>query len=118
RPRVRLEDPELAAGYGVVDPFRHGAHDLDLDVARASRSLRRRQRVAGDGLPALAEVRRDVRDGGTAEHAEGIVPADVAAGLVLGGVEAVARVRRQVDAADECDAVVDDDDLLVVTVER
>ena len=46
------------------------------------------------------------------------MPPDVAARLVCGRVEAVARVRRQVDAADERDPVVDDDELLVVTVER
>jgi hypothetical protein len=45
------------------------------------------------------------------------VPADLAAGAVATAVEAIAGFRGQVDSADEGDAVVDHDRLLVVAVQ-
>ena len=46
-----------------------------------------------------------------------VVPAHLRSCGMAGGVEAVAVLGREVDAADECDPVVDDDRLLVVAVE-
>ena len=77
-----------------------------------------RQRLAGHGLPALSEMIRDVGDARPAQHTEGVMPADVVPRDVRRGVEAIAGIRRQVDAADERDLIVDDDELLVVTVQR
>ena len=48
----------------------------------------------------------------------GVVPADVRARRVVVPVEAVARLGGEVDPADERDAVVDDDRLLVVAMHR
>ena len=58
---------------------------------------------------------RDVGDDRPAQHTEGVMPADVVPRDVRRGVEAIAGIRRQVDAADERDLIVDDDDLFVVT---
>jgi hypothetical protein len=69
-------------------------------------------------VPAFAKVRSDICDSRAANDTERVVPADVAARLVRGGVEPVARIRRQVDPADERDPVVDHDELLVMAVQR
>jgi hypothetical protein len=63
-------------------------------------------------------VVRHVGDDRAAQHRQRVVPADVATRLVRGRVVAVSGVRRQVDAADEGDPVVDDDELLVMAVQR
>ena len=46
------------------------------------------------------------------------MPADRAAGRVIAGVEPIAGLRREVDSADEGDAIIDHDRLLMVTVQR
>jgi hypothetical protein len=58
----------------------------------------------------------DVRDDRPLEPHRRVVPAELPARRVAGRVEAVAGVRREVDPADEGDAVVEDDELLVVAV--
>ena len=65
-----------------------------------------------------AEVSRDVIDDGPPHPRGDVVPADRASYRVLAGVEAVTAERREVDPADEGDLAVDDDQLLVVAVER
>ncbi len=76
------------------------------------------QLATGDLVPPHREVAGDVADH-CAGHRDGrVVPADVATRRMRGGVEAVAGLVRQVDAADEGDRVVDDDRLLVVAVHR
>ena len=61
---------------------------------------------------------RDVGDRRALDARADVVPADVRARRVVAPVEAVARLGGEVDAADERDAVVDDDRLLVVAVHR
>ena len=83
----------------------------------AGMSLGQRQRLARGRLPAQREVRGDVAHDRAAQQAGRVVPADLLLLVrVLGGVVAVAGQRRQVDAADERDLVVDDHELLVVAV--
>ena len=118
RARVRLEDPKLAARNGGVDPLRNRPHELQNGVARRRLCARRRQRLAGDLVPAQTEVLGDVRDDRTAKEQRGVVPADGAARDVLVRVPAVAGVVGEIDAADERDAIVDDHELLVVAVHR
>ena len=60
----------------------------------------------------------DVRDDRPAQESGGVVPAERAVRDVRARVEAVTTERRQVDAADERDAVVHEHELLVVTVHR
>ena len=69
-------------------------------------------------LPAQPEVLGHVRDRGPAQAHRRVMPADLAAGDVARRVVRVSGVEREVDPADEGDAVVDDDRLLVVAVER
>ena len=59
-----------------------------------------------------------VGDGRTLDPSGRVVPADGAACRMLAGVEAIAGLRREVDSADEGDAIIDHDRLLVVTVQR
>src|SRR5207244_1375221 len=92
-------------------------HHLQLDVARGIGSGNRRKRLAGDLLPAHAEVLGDVRDGRSLDARGCVVPADGAAGRVLADVEAVALLPSEVDAADEGNAIVDHDRLLMVAVQ-
>ncbi len=58
----------------------------------------------------------DVCDGGAFDANRDVVPADAAARRMLLAVVGISSVQREVDAADERDAVVDDDRLLVVAV--
>ena len=60
----------------------------------------------------------DVGDHGPLHPRAGVVPADVRARRVVVPVETVARLGGEVDPADERDAVVDDDRLLVVAMHR
>jgi hypothetical protein len=60
----------------------------------------------------------DVRHDGPLEPYCRVVPAEAAAARVLARIEPVARQVGQVDPADERDLVVDDDELLVMAVER
>ena len=69
-------------------------------------------------MPTRVEVPRDVADDGTLETHGGVVPAEPVAGRVLVRVEPVARQGGQIDPAHERRLVVDDDELLVVAVER
>src|SRR5207237_3126613 len=98
RTRVGLQDPELAAADRVVDPLWNGAYDLDVDVPGGTRSSRPRERIARDRFPTLSKVGCHVGDGGSAQDAERVVPAHVAARLVRRRVDSIARVRGQVDA--------------------
>lgn len=68
--------------------------------------------------PAQPEVRRDVVHRRSFEPAGRVVPADAVADRMVTPVEAAAGVVRQVDPADERDAVVHDDELFVVAVHR
>ena len=77
-----------------------------------------RQPVAGHLLPAHAEMRGDIRDRRPFEARGDVMPADLSAGDVRLAVEPVSALHREIDAADEGDAVVDDDRLLVVAVQR
>jgi len=63
-------------------------------------------------------VSGDVGDGRTADAAGDVVPAEVAVHHVSAVVEPIASQRGHVDAADEGDLAVDDDQLLVVAVQR
>ena len=110
--------PEVPARERVVDPLRHRAHDLQLDLTGRRRSRGRREPLAGHLLPAEPEVLCHVRDGRPLDANGRVVPAEPAACRMSAGVEAVARLRREVDPADEGDAVVDHDRLLVVAVHR
>ena len=101
-----LQRPHRRAGEGGRD----GACGL--------RHAARRERLARDLVPAQAEVRGDVRDERAPDPQRGVVPADRAALRMAGLVEAVAGQGGEVDAADEGDAVVDHDELLVMAVER
>ena len=117
RAAVRLEHGEVAARQvPVVDALRDRAHELH--VVRAGGVLHDGcgKLLAGRAVPAQAEVLGDVGDDRTLQARREVVPADPAARLVLGAVPRVAAVEGQVDAADEADAVVDDDRLLVVAV--
>jgi hypothetical protein len=67
-------------------------------------------------MPPLREVRRNVRYGRTAKNGRGIVPAELAAGMVRTRIEAIASLGGQVDAPNEGDAVVNHNDLLVVAM--
>ena len=69
-------------------------------------------------MPARVEVARDVADDRAFEPHRRVVPAEPVAGRVIVRVEPVSRQRSQVDPADERGLVVDDDQLLVVAVER
>src|SRR5206468_2030500 len=64
-----------------------------------------------------AEMLGHVGDGWTLDPSGRVVPADGAACRVIAGVEAVAGLRREVDSANEGDAIIDHDRLLVVTVQ-
>ncbi len=61
---------------------------------------------------------RNVVDSGAFDPCRSVVPADRSAGGVVVRVEPVAGFGCQVDAADEGDAVVDDDRLFVMAVHR
>src|SRR5439155_3350374 len=118
RPEVRLEDRELAAGQSAVDPFRHRANELDVELARARRRLLPAVVLARQLAPAEEEVLGDVLDGGAAQEGRGVVPPDARSSRMDRRVEAVAGERGEVDPADERDGVVDDDELLVMAVQR
>lgn len=60
----------------------------------------------------------NVGDDRAAQPRAGVVPADATARRVPRGVPAVAAEVREIDAPDEGDLVVDDDDLLVMAVEE
>ena len=68
--------------------------------------------------PAKREVVGHVRHRRTAKARGDVVPAEPPARAVLLGVEPIAGVVGQIDAADERELAVDHDRLLVVTVER
>ena len=69
-------------------------------------------------MPASVEVPRDVGDDRTLEPQRGVVPAEPFAARVVVRVQPVAGQGGQVDPAHERRLVVDDDELLVVAVER
>ena len=61
---------------------------------------------------------RHIGDHRTFEAGAHVVPADLRPCDVRGAVEAVSTLGREVDAADERDAIVDHDRLLVMAVQR
>ena len=69
-------------------------------------------------MPAHAEVLGNIADGGALDARTGVVPADGRAWRMLICVEAVTRLRGEIDPADERHAVVDRDRLFVVTMQR
>ena len=77
-----------------------------------------RQVLARDALPAQAKVRGNIGSRRPAQLGGHIVPPDPVPEFMLGRVEAVAPQVGVVDTAHEGDLVVDDEDLLVMRVER
>ena len=69
-------------------------------------------------MPAHPEVLGDILDGRAFDPRARVVPADLRARRMVIRVEPVAGLGGQVDPADERDAVVDHDRLLVVAMER
>jgi hypothetical protein len=90
RAEVGLEDAELALWRRAVDPLGHGADDLNVDPACALGRCGWGERLAGDFVPAHAEVFGDVADCGAFDFCAGVVPAVGGAGGMLVRVEAVA----------------------------
>ena len=115
---VGLEDGEVAPRRCVVDTLGHGADDLELEVAGRRRRDDLRERLTRHFVPAHAEVLGDVGDGGAFDAARMRRASRRRSGRMVIGVVSVARLRGEVDAADERDAIVDDDRLLVVAVHR
>ena len=76
------------------------------------------QSLARHLRPAHREVRRDVAHRRSAENAGHVMPAQAAASRVPRLIEAVAGEIGQVDPADERDLVIDDHQLLMVTMQR
>ena len=118
RAQVGLENAEIAARDRPVDALRHRPDDLHVELARRVGARDRRELLAGHLMPAHAEVLGDVGDRRALDPSADVVPADSRPRNVLARVVAVARLRRQIDSADESNAVVDHDRLLVVTVKR
>ena len=120
RAQIRLEDREVAPRLCVVDVLGHGSHDLQLDRRPlASGGAAGSELLAGHFVPAQPKVIGNVvrppdPRGARTRRA---TPTPARAGWWL-RVVAVAGLRREVDAADEGDAVVDDDRLLVMAVHR
>ena len=79
-------------------------------------ALRVGQRIAADLAPPEPEVRADVGDDRAFEPEARVVPAEPVARRMDAVIESLPAERRQVDAADERNAVVDDHELLVVAV--
>ncbi len=117
RAHVRLEDGEDPPRHPIVDPFWDRTDDLQLLVAGGLRRHDGREHLADDLLPASAEVLCDVLDGRPFDPCARVVPTYGCARGMFRGVVAVAGLGGQVDAADEGDAVVDDDCLLVMAVQ-
>src|SRR5439155_22384547 len=78
----------------------------------------RRELPAGDLAPAQTEMLAHVADDGTADERRGVVPAERRTPEMPARVIAIAAKTRQVDAAHRRNAVVDHDELFVVTVQR
>ena len=110
---------EVAARHRVVDPLGHRADDLQLDVAGGLAGATGGERLTGHLVPAHPEMlaRHRRPQGLRSAHSASCQPTSDA-GRMLVRVEPVARLRGEVDAADERDAVVDHDRLLVVAVHR
>ena len=104
----------------VVQPLGHRPHELCLDSVVERSRLRRFGDVPvfSRRAPTHEEVLGDVSDDRSLEPNRAVVPAQPVAARVIVRVEPVPAQRRQVDPADEGRLVVDDDELLVVTVER
>ena len=97
----------------------HRAHELRLHSPfDRSGPARVRRRVVRELAPAQEEVRSDVGDERALEPEARVVPAERVARRMLAAVEPLSFEGGQVDAADERDVVVDDDELLVVAVHR
>ena len=69
-------------------------------------------------LPAHTEVLSHIRYDGTLQASARVVPADGRASRMPVGVEAITRLRREVDPTDESHTVVDHDGLFVMAVHR
>lgn len=74
--------------------------------------------IVGKLAPAEEEVRRDLRHERALQAHAGVVPAERVARRMVAVVEPLAPERREVDPTDEGDPIVDDDELLVMTVHR
>src|SRR5512132_2347876 len=100
----------------AIAPLNETADELELMVFGA--------RPGGGGFlaahppPAHPEGLCDVGDRRARDARARVVPADLAASAMATAVEAIAGFRGKVDSADEGDAVVDHDRLLVVAVHR
>src|SRR5947207_2810475 len=118
RANVTLEDAEAASASALVDVLRDGRDELELVLACRRLGGRRGELPSRHLAPAESEVLGDVGDHPPADESGGVVPAERRPPIVRARVVAVAAVARQVDAAHARDAVVHDDELLVVAVHR
>jgi hypothetical protein len=109
---------KVAAGASLVDVLRNGSDDLQLDRPDLLGWTGRGQILLCHLLPPKAEVGGDVCDGGAAETGRDVMPADLRPSGMRSRVEAVTVLGSEVHPTDKRNAVVDDDRLLVVTVER
>ena len=116
RADVRLEDRIVAPPHRAIRPGWNRAHDLRLDVTRLLGNLRAREDLARRSVPAKAEVVRDVSYRRPFDAHGRVVPADPSPRDVRRGVPGIAAIEGQVDAADERNAAVDHDRLLVMAV--
>ena len=114
RAQVALENGELALRHPVVDRLRDGAHELNGRPAERLLPFWRRQLAR----PPQPEVLGDVGDHRPLEPNARVVPPQPPSRRMVAPVEAVAGERRQIDPADVRDAIVDEDELLVVAVHR
>ena len=76
------------------------------------------QSLAGDLAPAQDEVPRHVGDGRSSDDGRDVVPAEAPARGMTRPVEPVAGEIGEIDAAHERQLVVDDDELLVMAMQR
>jgi hypothetical protein len=116
-PEVALEDRELAAAQRGIDALRHGAHELHVHAAGRLAALHS-DVGAGHRVPAQADVLGDVGDDRPLQPDARVVPPDPAAGVVTPPIEPVAGEGREIEPPDVCDAVVDENELLMVAVHR
>ncbi len=116
RAHVALEDPKFTCGDRVVHVLLDRAQDLHGRGARRGRRHQLRKQLAGQLVPANAEVLADVGDGRSAQTRRDVVPADPPSRLMLLGVVTVAGRVGEVNPADERELAVDHDRLLVMAV--
>lgn len=98
--------------------LRNRAHDLQLLTAGRLGRRGYRQALPGHLTPTLEEVGADVGDSGTAQAGGCVVPSEPPMHGMSALIEAISTEGGEIDAADEGDLVVDDDELLVMAVQR